>query len=142
MGIGVPHGLEAGSESVGNVWLKPRVGKHNERAYLLSAPRFSPYRNGQDQADRSLRAFPVSPRFLKLTRMGSCRIPLRLWFWCDLEIETKLLSWRDQKPQSPLFAMASDPMLRRSLRNSRCNPHVVEQQACSDYDRAIANRAR
>jgi len=35
-----------------------RVGKHNQRAYLLSAPRFSPYRSGQDHADRSLHAFP------------------------------------------------------------------------------------
>jgi hypothetical protein len=32
-----------------------RVGKQNERADLLSAPRFSPYRNGKDHADRPLR---------------------------------------------------------------------------------------
>jgi hypothetical protein len=50
-----------------------RVGKHNERAYLLSAPRFSPYRSPQDHGGRSLRPLPVSPRLLKLTRLGSCR---------------------------------------------------------------------
>src|SRR5258708_12205871 len=38
-----------------------RVGKHNERAYLLSAPRFSPYRSWQDHGDRSLPPLPPSP---------------------------------------------------------------------------------
>jgi len=83
-----------------------RVGKHNERAYLLSVPRppsqatarpnredvhisecgrdeafrvvgFSPDRSGQDHANRSLRPFPVSPRLLKLTRMGRRRTAYR-----------------------------------------------------------------
>jgi hypothetical protein len=61
------------SVSPGNVWLKPGVCKRNQRAYLLSAPGFSPYRSGQDHADRSLRPLPVSPRLLKLTRTGACR---------------------------------------------------------------------
>jgi hypothetical protein len=53
-----------------------RMGKHNERAYLLSAPRFSPYRRGQDRADRfHLRplAFARVASLLKLTRVGSRR---------------------------------------------------------------------
>ncbi len=37
-----------------------RVGKHNQRPYLVSAPRFSPYRSGQDHADRSLRPLALS----------------------------------------------------------------------------------
>jgi phospholipase C len=36
------------------------MGKRNQRADLLSAPRFSPYRSGQDHADRSLRPLALS----------------------------------------------------------------------------------
>jgi len=47
-----------------------RIGKHNEKAYLLSAPRFSRYRNGQIT---ELFVHSPFPRVLKLTRVGGCR---------------------------------------------------------------------
>src|SRR5260221_4590893 len=37
------------------------VGKPNERAYLLSPPRFSPYRSGQGHGGRSLSPPPLCP---------------------------------------------------------------------------------
>jgi hypothetical protein len=62
-----------------------RVGKHNERAYLLSAPRFSPYRSGQDHPDRSLRPLALSTCRLaiKLTRMGGCRTATAPDYYCN-----------------------------------------------------------
>src|SRR5258708_40242953 len=55
-----------------------RVGKHNQRAYLPKAPRFSPYRNGQITPKDLLvhSPFPRLPRFLKLTRMGHPSDPI------------------------------------------------------------------
>jgi hypothetical protein len=58
-----------------------RMGKRNRRAYLLSAPRFSPYRSGQTHADRSLRPFPVSPHYVGAHGRPPdlfCPIPVRL----------------------------------------------------------------
>ena len=58
-----------------------RIGKHSEKAYLLSAPRFSPYRSGQITPIDHFVHSPVSPcRLVKLTRMGGCRIPLGIQF--------------------------------------------------------------
>src|ERR1700730_18704615 len=49
-----------------------RIGKHNERAYLLSAPRFFALPQWADH--RALRPLALSPcRLLKLTRLGSRR---------------------------------------------------------------------
>src|SRR5260221_12672291 len=55
-----------------------RVGKHNQRAYLPKAPRFSPYRNGQITPKVLLvhSPFPRLHRFLKLTRMGHPSDPI------------------------------------------------------------------
>ena len=41
-----------------------RIGKHNEKAYLLSAPRFSPYRNGQITPIRLLASPTVEIRWV------------------------------------------------------------------------------
>jgi len=56
--------------SAGNEWLKTRrMGKPNRRAYRPKAPRFSPYRNGTI-TPTDLLVHSLSPRLLKLTRMG------------------------------------------------------------------------
>src|SRR5882724_2318426 len=55
-----------------------RIGKHNEEAYLLSAPRFSPCRSGQITPTEPFVHSPF-PRLLKLTRMGVCRTTSSLY---------------------------------------------------------------
>src|SRR6266566_688717 len=50
------------------------IGKHNEKAYLLSAPRSSALPQWADHAERALRPLTLFPcRLLKLTLLGRRR---------------------------------------------------------------------
>jgi len=53
----------------------------------------------------------------------------------------ELLGWHDQKPQSPLFAIAPAAPLRPNLKQMfKIHPYVVENQACFGFDRLIGKQ--
>jgi hypothetical protein len=97
-----------------------RMGKRNRRADQPKAPRFSPYRwwaRSCRQIPSSTRPLPVSPRILKLTRMGGCRTRAT----CSTQCHSVLPALLNDTACSlvRLLAPDSEPSLSHRFRQGR-----------------------
>jgi hypothetical protein len=63
---------------------------------------------------------------------AAATVLLRVFFFGGVELEPKLLGWRDQRPQSPLFRHGIRRTSQYSLQETLGDiPHNISNDACS-----------